>query len=146
MTVDEFGSFATDSVASILSESRKYRLGMTAALQHLSQAPAATLSALFGNAGSLITFQCGADDAETLARHLGEPVRPRDLLGVPRFHAYARLLVGGQPTPPFTLRTLPPLPRSGEAREDIIRRVARRQYGRAAEAVRRNVHDAVSAA
>lgn len=130
LTVDEFGSFATDGFASILSESRKYRLGLTAALQYLGQASPATRAALFGNVGSLLAFQCGPEDANTLAEQLSLP-DPQDLVSVPRYHAYARLLVAGQPTPPFVLRTLPlPSDNVDTRRAAIVRRTSRRRYAR----------------
>jgi hypothetical protein len=131
LTVDEFGSFATDAFASILAESRKYRLGLTAAMQYLAQATPATLAALFGNAGSLLAFQCGSGDASVLAEQLGPPVTAYDLLRVPRFQAYARLLHDGRPAGPFTIRTIRPV--TGECNADrleTIRRSSRRQYAR----------------
>ena len=69
--VDEFQNFATESFATIFSEARKYRLSLTLANQYLAQMDEATLAAVFGNVGSLLVFQVGASDAETLAEQLG---------------------------------------------------------------------------
>ena len=57
--VDEFQNYATDSFATILSEARKYRLNLTIANQYLGQLEESTLAAVFGNIGTLITFQVG---------------------------------------------------------------------------------------
>ncbi len=129
--VDEFQNFATDSFATILSEARKYRLNLTIANQYLEQVPEATLAAVFGNVGSLLCFQVGARDAETLAEQLGADVEPQQLTNLPRHVAYARLLIDGLPSRPFSLRTLPPSPVRDGARSDVIRRTSRHRYGHA---------------
>jgi hypothetical protein len=136
--VDEFGCFATESFAGILSEARKYRLNLIVANQYLAQLSEATLAAVFGNVGSLLVFQVGPQDAETLAEQLGSPVEPPDLMMLPKYHAYARLLIEGQPSRPYSMRTIPPSstpldPRRGE----IIRRVSRKRYARPAKAAAR---------
>jgi hypothetical protein len=82
--VDEFQNFATDSFASILSEARKYRLNLTIANQYLAQMDEATLAAVFGNIGTLISFQVGAQDAEAIAEQLGGEATPQDLMALPR--------------------------------------------------------------
>lgn len=131
LTIDEFGSFATESFASALSEARKYGLALSLANQYLAQLEPGTRSAVFGNVGSLLTFQVGAEDGDTLARQLGGEVESRDLLQLPRYHAYARLLIEGSPADPFLLRTVPP--RAGQfdsVRAEIIRRVSRRNLAR----------------
>jgi hypothetical protein len=129
--VDEFQHFATESFASVLSEARKYRLTLTLANQYLAQMDEATAAAVFGNAGSLVSFQVGADDAESLAMQLGAPATPQDLSALPKHEAYARLLIDGLPSRPFSLRTLPPADNLvDDRRSDIIRRASRRRYGR----------------
>jgi hypothetical protein len=128
--VDEFQHFATESFASVLSEARKYRLSLTLANQYLAQMDEATAAAVFGNVGSLVSFQVGATDAETLAAQLGAPVTPQDLLALPKYEAYARLLIDGLPSRPFSLCTLPPSQHLDATRSEVIRRVSRRRYAR----------------
>ena len=112
LTVDEFQNYRTGSFASILSEARKYRLSLTVAHQYLQQLDSQTAAAVFGNVGSLITFQVGGEDAEVLAPQLSQfpgQVRPADLSNLPKYTAYARLLIGDLPSRPFSLQTdLPP--------------------------------------
>jgi DNA helicase HerA-like ATPase len=138
--VDEFQNFATESFATILSEARKYRLSLTIATQYLAQMEEATAAAVFGNVGSLLVFQVGADDAETLAEQLGGDVTPRDLLSLPKFTAYVRLLIDGMPSRPFSLETVAPTSlRRDRRRASIIRRVSRHRYGRAAREVEEDI-------
>jgi len=133
--VDEFQNFATQSFATILSEARKYRLTLTIANQYLAQMDDATAAAVFGNVGSLLVFQVGASDAEALADQLGGGVTPQDLIALPRFTAYVRLLIDGMPSRPFSLETVAPPTPHGPLRSAIIRRTSRHRYGRpAAEA------------
>jgi hypothetical protein len=99
---DEFQSFATESFALILSEARKYALTLTIGHQYLDQLPDRLRSAVFGNAGSIIAFRSGAEDAEILARQIGLAGFDA-LLDLPNFAAWARLLRQGTPTSPIRL-------------------------------------------
>lgn len=127
--VDEFQNFATESFATILSEARKYRLSLTIANQYLAQMDEATLHAVFGNVGSLISFQVGPSDAELLAGQLAGDVTEQDLIGLPRFTAYVRLLIEGTPSRPFSMETLPPTsPRRGADRSQKVRNHSRHRY------------------
>jgi len=133
MYVDEFQNFATESFATILSEARKYRLSLTIANQYLAQMEDETADAVFGNVGSLLVFQVGARDAETLAEQLGDDARPQELMTLPRFAAYVRLLIDGMPSRPFSMETLPA--RVGGGRAETVRRTSRRRYCRPATQV-----------
>jgi hypothetical protein len=129
--VDEFQNFTTDSFASVLSEARKFRLSLTVAHQYLSQLTDTTAEAVWGNVGSIVSFQVGSDDADMLARQLGKftgQIAPEHLAGLPKYTAYARLLVDGMPTAPFSLRTLPPCETIDAERAMIIRRVSKRRF------------------
>ena len=135
--VDEFQNFATESFATILSEARKYRLHLILANQYLAQMEEQTAEAVFGNVGSLLCFQVGARDAEILAEQLAGDVTPQDLIALPRFTAYVRLLLDGMPSRPFSMETLPPQKRRPQDRNRpaIIRRTSRRRYARPAREV-----------
>jgi len=133
--VDEFQNFATESFATILSEARKYRLNLTIANQYLAQLDDAIASAVFGNIGSLVTFQVGSTDAEILAGQFAGDVTPADVIALPKYHAYVRLLVDGEPTRPFSMKTLPPRRVRGPDRLPTIRNASRRRYARPASQV-----------
>ncbi|MCT8327923.1 TraM recognition domain-containing protein [Acidimangrovimonas sediminis] len=104
--VDEFHSFTTTAFAGMLSEVRKYGLGVTLAQQHLAQTEAPVFEAIMGNVGSLMAFRTGALDAPTISQQLGT-VNVRDLVNQPNHHAYVQLMVRGQKTKTFSAATFP---------------------------------------
>ncbi len=111
--VDEFHSFTTESVADLLSETRKYRLGVILAQQHTAQGSPAVFNSVMGNTGTLISFRIGAFDAPILTAQLGG-VETRDLLNMPNFRAFVRMMVDGAPCRAFTMTTLPRVDRGEE--------------------------------
>ncbi len=133
--VDEFQNFATESFATILSEARKYRLNLTMANQYVNQlligeGNNTTLKdAIFGNVGSLMCFQIGSDDAEPLSEQFEEIVSPKDILSLPKYHAYIRLMIKGIPSKPFSVSTLPPPQVDDDTKRlDVIRKLSRERY------------------
>ena len=130
--VDEFQNFATDSFATILSEARKYRLNLTMANQYVAQMPETVRDAVFGNVGTTVAFQVGLDDAEPLMRAFGgeDVLAESDLMNLPKYGVYAKLLVDGMPTAAFSARTLPPKPHDPEAAQsrEKIMKVTRAKY------------------
>jgi hypothetical protein len=132
--VDEFQNFATESFATILSEARKYRLNLTMANQYVGQllidnSNTTLKDAIFGNVGSMVSFQIGSDDAEELAMQFEEMVLPKDILSLPKYHAYMRLMIDGVPSKPFSVSTLaPPKPEEDEKRVQVIRTLSRERY------------------
>jgi hypothetical protein len=139
--VDEFQNFATESFATILSEARKYRLNLTMANQYVNQLligdkSTALQDAVFGNVGSLVSFQVGSDDAEPLSEQFEEMVSPKDILSLPKYHAYLRLMIKGIPSKPFSVSTLPPPAfEQDEKRIEIIRKLSRERYAERATVV-----------
>lgn len=139
--VDEFQNFATESFATILSEARKYRLSLTMANQYVSQLMIgdhsnALRDAVFGNVGSLTSFQVGSDDAEIFSLQYEEAVTPKDILSLPKYHAYVRLMIDGMPSKPFSVSTLPPPDfKQDHGRIDILRKLSRERYADKRETV-----------
>jgi DNA helicase HerA-like ATPase len=128
---DEFQNFATPSFAVLLSEARKYRVSLCTANQLLSQVPEDTLAALFGNCGSLVSFRVGSQDAEAVSEQLTGDVDPADLVALPNYTAYVRILAEGVPQPAFSMRTLAPTKtKHGAERAEKVRRHSRHRYGR----------------
>lgn len=101
---DEFQNFATDSFAEILSEARKYRLSLVLAHQFLGQLPELLRQAVFGNAGSMIAFRVGAEDAPLLAAELGID-SAQALTETGRFKAWAKVMRDGEPSDPLLITT-----------------------------------------
>lgn len=106
--IDEFQSFATDFLATMLSELRKYRVGLVLAHQHLAQIDPQTRSAVFGNTGTLVSFRIGPEDADTVAREFAPTFRSQDLTGLPNHDFYLRLMIEGTPSRPFSATTINP--------------------------------------
>jgi len=103
--LDEFHTFATLTLATMLSELRKYRLNLILAHQYLSQLETEVRDAVFGNAGTFIAFRVGALDAPTVARELAPKFEAEDLLSLPNFSVYLRLMIRGEPSRPFSAWT-----------------------------------------
>ena len=102
--IDEFQNFATDSISTILSEARKYRLNLIMAHQFIAQLIDKIKGAVFGNVGSLMIFRVGADDAEFLAKQFAPVFNQNDLINIDNMNAYAKLLINGQTSNPFNMR------------------------------------------
>lgn len=105
--IDEFQNFATPSIATILSEARKYKLSLTVAHQFIAQLTDEIKDAVFGNVGSICAFRVGADDAEYLEKQFAPTFTAADLTRVDNFNAHLKLLIGGKPATPFNIETLP---------------------------------------
>lgn len=105
--VDEFQSFTTLAVANMLSEMRKYRLGFTVAHQYLHQLEPDVRHAVLGNTGTIISFRVGAEDAPYLSREFADVFDEIDLVQLPNYHIYLKLMIDGTPSMPFSAITLP---------------------------------------
>jgi CxxC-x17-CxxC domain-containing protein len=106
--VDEFQNFTSDSFANILSEARKYRLNLTLAHQYIEQLTENIRNAVFGNVGTLIIFRVGAIDAEALAPELAPTFTSEDILNLPKYEIYLKLMIDGVASEPFSAKGLPP--------------------------------------
>ncbi|MGH3429085.1 MAG: type IV secretory system conjugative DNA transfer family protein, partial [Mycobacteriales bacterium] len=106
--LDEFHTITTLSVATMLSELRKYRVGFTLAHQYIAQLDEYVRAAVFGNVGTICCFRVGVEDADVVAPHFAPTIHSFDLLSLPNHSCYVRLLVDGQPTEAFSAETLPP--------------------------------------
>ena len=99
--------------------------------------------AIFGNVGSLITFQVGFDDAQVLSDQFGgeDVILPADIGGLPKYQTYLRLMIDGMPSPVFSAHTLPPPEFTiDEKRVENIRDVARERYAKPRQKVQVTIH------
>ncbi|MBW2135863.1 MAG: TraM recognition domain-containing protein, partial [Deltaproteobacteria bacterium] len=118
--VDEFHNLATPTFISILSEARKYQLSLILTNQYIAQLKDYIINGIFGNIGTLISFRVGAGDAELLHKEFSLVISENDLVGLPNFHTYVKLLIDGNVSAPFNMRTLlPPKSLRPEAQEKI---------------------------
>ena len=136
--VDEFQNFATEAFVNILSEARKYRLSLTLANQYLGQLDEMTPTgkstrireAIFGNVGTMIIFRVGAEDALFLEKEFGPDVLAQDLINLPKYNAFVKLMVDGVATAPFSAQTLPLPPKPKISNALKIIKVSRERYAR----------------
>lgn len=142
--IDEFQNFTTPSVASILSEARKYKLSLTIAHQFLDQLTDEIRSAVIGNVGTKIFFRIGAADSEFLEKQIAPVFSRKDLEQLENYHAIAALLVNNAPAPVFSMMTeRPPTPNIG--RIDALKELSYRTFGRERSAVEADVRARLSA-
>ncbi|MFC1646954.1 type IV secretory system conjugative DNA transfer family protein [Patescibacteria group bacterium] len=119
--VDEFQNFATNSFVKILSEARKYRLNLMLANQYVGQIDEEVQKAIFGNAGSLMSFGVGAADARMLTKEFGDKYAESELVGLGNYQTILKLSIDNHTSGPFSATTLP-LPRSqNQNRQKVIR-------------------------
>ena len=104
--LDEFQSFTTLSLANMLSELRKYRVNMVLAHQYLSQLDPQVRDAILGNAGTIISFRLGLTDARLLEKEFEPELSAIDLVGLPNYHTYLKLMTDGIVSRPFSAVTL----------------------------------------
>lgn len=133
--VDEFQNFATESFAGILSEARKYHLNLILANQYITQLDETVRDAVFGNAGTLVAFRIGADDAEFFEKEFSPEIMALDLVNLPNQKVYLKLMIDGMASRAFSANTLAPISKPHVSfREEIIRR-SREKYGISREGV-----------
>lgn len=130
--VDEFQNFATPSFANILSEARKYRLGLIMAHQYVAQLDEVVADAVFGNVGTILTFRVGAADAEFLSKEFYPTFTEEDIINLPKFQIFLKLMIDGVASSPFSANTLAPIGHPTGSREKVIQ-VSRERYGRSRE-------------
>jgi len=128
--VDEFQSFANESFADILSESRKYKLNLTIAHQYIEQMSEEVRAAVLGNVGTLITFRIGAYDAEVLEKEFAPTFYAQDLVNLGMYQIYLKLMIDGVASPPFSATTLPPIEPPPISYKDGVILASRKKYSR----------------
>ncbi len=149
--IDEFQNFVTPSIESILSEARKYRLGLILAHQYLDQlekeskiAGAVSLKgAVFGNVGTMMFYKIGPQDAEVCAKEMAPVFTEQDLVNVEAFKGAMKLSIDGQPSRPFSIDVPRPWVDKTYAKDvaagEAFKQLSRLKYGRAKEFVDREI-------
>lgn len=136
--IDEVQSFITGSFANMLSESRKYRLGLILAHQYLEQLDEDIRHSLFGNSGSVISFRLGQEDAEILEKEFYRIFNQEDILNLANYNIYLKLMIDGIASQPFSAKTLTPYQNGKEFRNQIIQN-CRSLYCRPKEEVEKDI-------
>lgn len=131
--IDEFQNFITDSIATILSEARKYRLNLIIAHQYIGQLvknnDTKIKEAVFGNVGTTMVARIGPEDVETLERIYAPDFSGYDLINSDKFTWYCKMIVDNAQIKPFTLKFNQSPPGDVEL-ADGIKELSRLKYGR----------------
>ncbi len=145
--IDEFQNYVTDSIEVILSEARKYRLGLAMAHQYLAQLEQEKgkkgvnlKDAVFGNVGSIMAYKIGAQDAEYMAKEMAPVFSDQDLINIDKYKAVMKLSIDTQPSKPFSIIPLNPYTDKGDPEAaEAFKQLSRLKYGRDREFVEREV-------
>ncbi|MEI2696192.1 MAG: type IV secretion system DNA-binding domain-containing protein [Saprospiraceae bacterium] len=103
--MDEFHNFTTLSLVNMFSELRKFKVGMTLAHQYMNQLDDDIKSAVLGNAGTVISFRIGTEDAMHMAKEMYPEFDVEDLINLPNYKIYLKLMIDGKPSRPFSAIT-----------------------------------------
>ncbi len=129
--IDEFQNVTTDSIASILSEARKYRLSLTVAHQYISQLEEKIKNAVFGNVGSMAVYRVSPEDATILEQKFKPTFSASDIMKLDNFNSYTSMLVGGVPAKPFSMTSHWSLTEKGNAdMVENLKQLSYLKYGR----------------
>jgi len=136
--IDEFQNITTPSIATILSEARKYKLSLFIAHQFIAQLSDDIKSAVFGNVGNMIVYRVGADDAEYLAKQFEPVFTASQIMNIDNFNFYVKMLVRGKPSKPFNVEaSRPPAPTGIDI--STIQELSYLKYGRNRDEVQEEV-------
>jgi hypothetical protein len=136
--LDEFQNVTTNSISQILSEARKYRLCLSIAHQFIGQLSEDISKAVFGNVGSMVIMRVGPEDGEFLEKQLAPIFTANDLVNVDNYNGFARVLINGELSKPFSIKTNPPTKGNQES-ANYLKELSRLKYGRDASIVNREI-------
>ncbi len=136
--IDEFQSFTTNSIATILSEARKYKLNLILAHQYIPQLVPEIKNAIFGNVGTIGAYRIGADDAEFLEKQFEPEFSRFDLVNLDNYTLIVKMMINGKTSSPFILEPLKPK-QGNQAIVEPIKKISRLKYGRSKEIVEEEI-------
>ena len=132
--IDEFQNITTDSISTILSEARKYKLSLNIAHQYIAQLDEKIKDSVFGNVGSMAVFRVGSDDADYLESQFEPVFDASDIMNIDNYNCYLKMLVSGVPVTPFNLKTFK-APDGNHDVLDKLKELSSLKYGRPKELV-----------
>lgn len=136
--MDEFQNFATESIATILSEARKYRLCLTIAHQFIGQLKDEIRKAVFGNVGSMACFRVGSEDAEFIAKQFEPTFDENDLINADNFKAFIKLMIDNETSKPFNISTCMP-PEESLKNAEKIKEISAYRFGKDREQIENEI-------
>ncbi len=126
--VDEFQNFATSSFVKILSEARKYRLGLILANQYIAQLPEEIQNAIFGNVGTVMSYVVGASDADRIMKELNNLYTADDLVGLGKYQLAMKMSIDSQMSQPFSSYGLPLPDTKTHQKEKVLKATYEKYY------------------
>ena len=136
--IDEFQNITTDSIATILSEARKYKLSLNIAHQFIAQLEEDIRDAVFGNVGSIITYRVGAEDAEYLEKQLSPEFTAKEIMNIDNYNAFVKMLINGRPAKAFNMRAMPS-PKGNPTVAEKLKEISYLSYGGNREEIEENI-------
>ncbi len=145
--IDEFQNYVTDSIESILSEARKYRLSLNVAHQYMSQIDTSgqkkgvnLKDAILGNVGTMMCYKIGAQDAEIMAKEMAPTFTDQDLVNVDKYKAIMKLSIDTQPSKPFSITPANPYLETGNPdMAAALKQISRLTHGRSKKFVEKEI-------
>jgi len=145
--IDEFQNYVTDSIESILSEARKYRLGLNIAHQYMSQIDTSgqkkgvnLKDAVLGNVGTMMCYKIGAQDAEIMAKEMAPTFTDQDLVNIDKYKAVMKLSIDTQPSKPFSITPCNPYLETGNPdMATALKQISRLTHGRSKKFVEKEI-------
>jgi len=128
----------------MMSEARKYHLNLIVANQFTTQLTDEIRDAVFGNMGTIVSFRVGQNDVEILSRYFQPTFEPEDLLRLPNYNTITRTLIGGVPTQPFTMSTLPAQGNPNSKLADALKQLSAAKYGRPRAVVEKEIFERIA--
>ena len=136
--IDEFQNITTDSISTILSEARKYKLSLNIAHQFIKQLDEKIKDSVFGNVGSIAAFRVGSEDAEFLEKQFSPVFTAKDIMNIDNFNAYIKMLANGKPVRPFNIENMPP-PKGDKEIIGKLKELSYLKFGRDHEEVEKEI-------
>ncbi len=142
--VDECQNLPASNFTELLSEARKYRMGLVLATQYASQLKSVNqkddlLSAILGNVGCLTIFRLGQEDARLLAQSLYPYFSTMDIIGLPNWQGYCRLQIRNHAVTPFSFESVMDKTPYDHKVARKVRDLSRQIYGCDVETIKKQI-------
>jgi hypothetical protein len=136
--IDEFQNFTTDSIATILSEARKYKLNLIMAHQYMPQLTDQIRDAVLGNVGTMGAFRIGAEDAEKLEKQFEPGFSRFDLVNLDNFALIIKMMINNKISTPFKMQSISP-PKGKPEIVEAIKKISKLKYSRSRAVVEEEI-------
>lgn len=136
--IDEFQNVTTNSISTILSEARKYKLSLNVAHQFIAQLDEKIKDSVFGNVGSMAVFRVGSDDAKFFESQFAPIFSAKDIMNIDNYNCYLKMLAKGVPIKPFNVKTMAPA-EGDKGKLESLKELSYLKFGRPREEVEEEI-------